>query len=136
MYIKVFCHTHIIKDGNIINRSFLSMSHSLMVPPSIRNRLNYRAMAALVAIQHGSHILTRNSMSFCAMRPVRAVNTVLVWYLFIQGNQKNGFVIEIQFIKVGKSQSCTQKHNLIPLHDVSFVMVFMVFTKAIAKIEL
>ena len=68
--------------GNTITWSFLSMSHLLMGPPSIRIDLNYRAMAALVVIQQGSHILTQNSMSLCAMRPVRAVNTVLVCYLF------------------------------------------------------
>jgi hypothetical protein len=67
---------------NTINQSFLRMSHLPIVPPSIRMNLNYRAMAALVGIQQGSDILTLTSLSLCAKRPVRAVNTVLVLCLF------------------------------------------------------
>ena len=73
---------------NAINQSFLSMSHLLMVPHSIRMNLNYRVMAAVVAMQPGSHILTLISLSLYAMRPVRAVNTVLVLCIFHTKKQK------------------------------------------------
>ena len=74
-----------------INAFFLSLCHFLMVPPSIHVNLKHRAMAALVAIQRGSHILILTSLSLCAMRPVRAVNAVLVSYLFIQRDQNYRF---------------------------------------------
>jgi hypothetical protein len=45
----------------------------------------------LVAIQQGSHILILTSQSLCAMRPVRAVNTVLVSYHLPAKKQKEWF---------------------------------------------
>ena len=92
------------------------MSHLLMVPPSIRMNVNFRAVAALVAIQRGSHILTLTSLSLCAMRLVRAVITVLVSCLLTQEHQNNvvGYKDlichsgEIKFMHSGNIWVCLQ----------------------------
>ena len=103
--------------GSTVNLSFSSMSHLLTVPPSIRIDKNYRAMAALVVIQRGSHILTLTSLSLCAMRPVRAVNTVLVWYHFHTKNQKDAFGHRDTSYLCWKIGAMHTKTNLISLHE-------------------
>ena len=64
----------------------MSRSTLFIVPPSIRVDLNYRKMAALVAIEQDSRILTLTSLSLDIMRLVGISRTVLV--LFIFGKKK------------------------------------------------
>ena len=66
----------------LINSYFLTLSTLLTMPPSIRIYLNYGQMAALVAIDQDSHILTLTGLSLGIMRLVQISHTVLVPCLF------------------------------------------------------
>ena len=61
----------------------MTLSTLLIVPPSIRINLNYRNMAALVAIQQDSHILTLTGLSLGIMRLVQIYHAALVQCLCI-----------------------------------------------------
>jgi hypothetical protein len=109
--------------GKTVNQPFLKILFLLMVPPSIRINKNYRAMAALVLLQRGSHILTLTSLSLCAMRPVWAVNTVLVWYHFHTKNQKDAFDHRDTSYHSWKIGTMHTKNSLIPLHEYTHVLL-------------
>ena len=91
-----------------MNPYFITVSTLLTVPPSIRIVLNHRKMAALLAIQRDSHILTLTGLSLGTMRLLRVFYTVLVWCLFDRKKWKQCamyLIKEIQFVILVKLKS-------------------------------
>ena len=60
----------------------MTQSTLFIVPPSIRVDLNYRKMAAWVALEQDSRILTLTSPSLDIIQLVGISHTVLVLFIF------------------------------------------------------